>query len=108
MPPTSNDPNLPSTSSDPVGNVVKLIGELAVVPGASQLLDGNVGSGMAHAVVGWAARILLGAPAMLVVAANSYSRSVSDKSLLTHIRELFSSPEPPRSELIHPDYGNRP
>lgn len=66
---------------DTVGNAVKLVGEVAVVPGTSQLLDGNVPYGIGYAVLGLAARALLGPVGLLLVAADSFSSSVSGKHL---------------------------
>ncbi|MBW8874175.1 MAG: hypothetical protein JF614_04370 [Acidobacteria bacterium] len=60
---------------------LKLAGE-TVAPGASLLLDGEVASGVAHLVVGTLARMAFGPVGVLLVAADSYSKSVSGKSLL--------------------------
>jgi uncharacterized protein DUF6072 len=80
----------PTPVSEPTGGVIlarglKLAGE-TMVPGASLLLDGEVASGMAHLVVGTLARMAFGPLGLLVVAADSYSKSVSGKSLLEQIR----------------------
>jgi hypothetical protein len=72
-----------------IGNAVKLIGELAILPGTSQLLDGNITSGAAHAAIGWAAGALLGLPGLILVAANSYSQSVSNKGLYDYVQEMI-------------------
>jgi len=61
-------------------NGVKLIGE-AFLPGASLLMDGKLAEGAAHAVVGIGARLALGPIGALVVAADSFSKSVADKNL---------------------------
>ena len=79
------NPN-PAPESEPTGGVVlarglKLVGE-TVAPGASLLLDGEVASGVAHLVVGTLARLAFGPVGVLLVAADSYSKSVSGKSLL--------------------------
>jgi uncharacterized protein DUF6072 len=68
-------------------NGAKLVGE-TIVPGASLLLDGEVPSGVAHAAAGWGARLWLGSfgpIGVLLVAANSYSKSVSDRYLFEHL-----------------------
>ena len=57
------------------------VGE-AVVPGASLLMDGNILSGGAHLVVGGLARMALGPVGLVLVVANSYSKSTTGKSLL--------------------------
>ena len=67
-------------------NGVKLVGE-ALLPGTSLLMDGKFGEGAAHAVVGIGARILLGPIGALVVAADSFSKSVTDKNLWNYARD---------------------
>jgi len=74
-----------------IGNAVKLIGELAVLPGTSQLLDGNITSGAVHAALGLAAGALLGIPGVILVAANSYSQSVSNKGLYDYVKDMIPS-----------------
>lgn len=61
-------------------NGVKLVGE-TFLPGTSQLMDGNIGSGASHAIVGIAARALIGPVGWGLVAANSFSKSTSGNSL---------------------------
>ena len=80
--------------STTVGNGVKLVGEVAFLPGTSHLLDGNIKTGALYAAAGFAARILLGAPAVLLVAADSFSRSTSGKGLIDH----FTNEAPKASE----------
>ncbi len=74
-------------NSGVIENGIKLIGE-AVIPGASLILDGDIKGGAGHAIVGLATATLLG-PARLLVAANSFSKSVSEKHLHNHIFDLF-------------------
>lgn len=76
-------------------NAVKLIGE-AFVPGTSQFIDGNVVSGAVHALVGFWARAALGPVGAILVAANSYAKSVTGRNLL----KQFSPPAEP-SQIIH-------
>src|SRR5262245_28259426 len=71
-------------------NGVKIIGE-TLLPGASLLLDGNVPNGALHAVAGIGARMLLGPIGLLLVAADSYSKSVSEKYLWQHATEAFGT-----------------
>lgn len=73
------------TTSEKAVNVAKLVGEVVVTPGASLLVDGKIAAGGLHVVLGVAARVFLGVPGILLVAANSYSKSVTKKSLLQHI-----------------------
>jgi len=77
----------PSDTQTVVGNGLKLVGE-AVVPGASEMLAGNVGSGLLHTALAVGAGALLAthAPllaslAVLAVKANSFSRSVTGQNL---------------------------
>lgn len=65
---------------------VKLIGEFALVPGTSLLLDGKIKSGLGHVLAGGVARLALGVPGLLLVAANSYSSSSTGKSLLGNLK----------------------
>jgi hypothetical protein len=80
----------PVPVSEPTGGIVlarglKLAGE-TIAPGASLLLDGEVASGVGHLVVGTLARMAFGPVGFLLVAADSYSKSVSGKSLLEQVR----------------------
>jgi len=70
---------MPETNSNQ--NAVKLIGE-AFIPGASLLMDGNILSGGAHALVGAWARVALGPMGVALVVANSYAKSATGKNLL--------------------------
>lgn len=63
---------------------IKLVAELAV-PGASLLADGKLAEGGLHLAAGVAARILFGPLGLVLVAANSYTRSVTGKSIHQHI-----------------------
>jgi hypothetical protein len=100
----------------PVGhNLVKLVGE-AAVPGASQFLDGNIMSGLGHAIVaGGAVALLAGTSPLLagiaavVVRLDSYSSSVNGRSLwdvttetLRTSRFMHREDEPVRHEPAHP------
>ncbi len=72
-------------SKNTLNDGVKLLGEVVLTPGASLLLDGNIKAGMGHVVVGMLARVIFGFPGALLVAADSYSESVTGKSLLANI-----------------------
>ena len=78
-------------------NGAKLVGE-AVLPGASLLMDGQFLSGAAHAVVGIGARIAIGPAAVLLVCADSFSKSVTDKSLFTHAKDALEARKLARAE----------
>jgi hypothetical protein len=68
----------------PVLNGVKAVGEAFVVPGASLILDGNVKGGALHFAGAYVARALLGPIGWALVAADSFSVSVSGKNLYEH------------------------
>jgi C1A family cysteine protease len=68
-----------------------LAGDVLVVPGTSQLLQGNLGSAALHAVGGLVARALLGWPGLLLVALNSYSSAATGKSLPEKVVESIQS-----------------
>ena len=80
------------TSSVVIGRGIKILGE-TVVPGASLVLDGKILPGAAHLVGGLVARWAFGPVGWLLVAANSYSKSVTGRSLTEHLES--SRPEPP-------------
>lgn len=62
-------------------NAIKLASEGLITPGASLLLDGDIRGGGAHVLVGLAAKALLGPVGLLLVAADSFSRSTTGRSL---------------------------
>jgi len=69
--------------SDVVGNGVKLVGEV-ILPGASQMLDGRIGSGLLHTLASGLAIAALGPIGGLVSVAvrlNSFSSSVNNRNL---------------------------
>jgi len=70
-----------------LGNGLKLLGEV-FVPGAAELLEGRLGSGIAHNVIAGAATMalvgfspLLAGLTVFAVKADSFSRSVNDQNL---------------------------
>ncbi|HKV08279.1 MAG TPA: DUF6072 family protein [Thermoanaerobaculia bacterium] len=67
------------------GRGIKILGE-TVVPGASLVLDGEILPGAAHLVGGLVARWAFGPVGWLLVAANSYSKSVTGRSLVEHLQ----------------------
>lgn len=79
-----------SATTEPSGSVtmargVKLVGE-TVAPGTSLLIDGDMAAGTLHLVGGWIARKALGPVGWLLVAANSYSRSVTGRGIVEHLQ----------------------
>lgn len=73
--------------SSVINNSVKVLGEAYFLPGSSQLLDGDIKGGAAYAVLGIATKAVIGGPAMALVAADSFSRSVSGKGLIGHLKD---------------------
>jgi len=67
-------------------NGAKILGE-SVIPGASLLMDGQFINGAAHAAVGIFARIAMGPLAVVLVCADSFSKSVTDKFLWDHVKD---------------------
>jgi hypothetical protein len=93
----ATEPRRSSTESteNVTANAVKLVGEI-FVPGASQLMAGRVGSGLAHLLLGGLAVAVLTpvAPVLaglvgLGVRMDSYSESVHGRSLLGDFRHDF-------------------
>ena len=80
-------------------NGIKAVGEV-FLPGTSLLLDGEIKSGAGHAIVGLITGAILG-PVRLLVSANSFSKSVSDKHLHNHVLELFTGEDNAGEEEAH-------
>jgi hypothetical protein len=85
-----------------INNGVKLLGEVFITPGTSLLLEGKVGAGLLHGALGLAAIAALG-PVLgpltrILIAGNSYSRSVSDRNLWETIRDERNHDEVDRGE----------
>ncbi len=72
-------------SKELLENGVKLTGEVLLSPGVSLFLDGRIKPGVIHAGAGILAKVALGAPGLLLVAANSYSVSRTGRSLLSNL-----------------------
>jgi hypothetical protein len=71
-----------------LGNGLKLLGEV-LVPGAAEMLEGRLGSGVAHNLIAGAAALaftpvspVLAGLTVLAVKLNSYSRSVTGRGLI--------------------------
>jgi hypothetical protein len=79
-------------ASNVVENGVKLVGE-GLLPGTSQLIDGEIKSGLGYAAVGILAAAVFGPLGWVAVAGDSYSRSVTGKGLWEHL-----SPSKPAAE----------
>ena len=88
------------------GNALRLIGEV-FVPGAAQLVSGNVGSGIAHnlaaglaglALIGTGAAPVIGSIAVLAVKLNSFTSAVKGRNLW----DLGSEAVGRRHEYVEP------
>lgn len=64
-----------------VARGVKIAGEAVLAPGASLLLDGRVAEGGAHLLGAMVARWALGPIGWILVAGNSYCKSVTGEHL---------------------------
>ena len=69
-----------------MGRTLKIAGEVLVAPGSSLLLDGQIVSGAAHIVGGLVARWAFGPIGWLLVAADSYSRSVTGLGMVDYFQ----------------------
>jgi hypothetical protein len=78
------DANL--VNGTPILNGVKAAGEAFAFPGASLVIDGNVKAAAIHVVGAYAARALLGPVGWFYFAADSFSKSVSGKSLYENLK----------------------
>jgi hypothetical protein len=84
----------PLVAEETLGKVVKAAGELSL-PGFSLYLDKQIGEGALHTVASLAAMSLLGPLGYVLVGANSFTKSVSGKSLIdvaTHRRPEVAAP----------------
>lgn len=68
-------------SGEQVLNAAKFLADTMVLPGSSQLIEGNVGTGVIYGVVGVAAKSFFGPWLWLGVGLDSYSKSASGKHL---------------------------
>jgi hypothetical protein len=84
MSPNNNLGENMSEEINVVKNGARLLGETFITPGASLLANGQVGNGLLHVGAGIVARMFLGVPGMMLVAANSYSKTVTGKHVLAH------------------------
>jgi hypothetical protein len=69
------------TVGEQVTNGVKILAELALLPGASQVVEGKVGSGIVYGVAGFAAKAVFGPIGWIVAGLDSYSVSSSGRHL---------------------------
>ena len=74
------------SAGEQVTNGVKVLAELALLPGSSQIVEGKVGSGIVYGVAGFAARAIFGPIGWIVAGLDSYSVSTSGQ----HLWQLLS------------------
>jgi len=72
------------TLDQPVKNVVQLASEF-VVPGGSNLINGDIKQGGMHVLLGLAAGAVLGPVGIFAVAANSFSKATTGRHLYEHL-----------------------
>ncbi|MGA8033838.1 MAG: DUF6072 family protein [Casimicrobiaceae bacterium] len=80
-------------------NGIKLVGE-TFVPGASLIMDGNIVNGAAHAAAGIGIKLVFGPVGLLLAAADSYSKSVTDKYLWDHVGDLVTKAQESRKAKV--------
>lgn len=78
-----------NTMSTELRNGIKAAGEAFVAPGSSLIIDGDVKNGALHLVGGLAAKSLVGPIGWGLIAADSFSLSVSGK----HLHQHFYTPK---------------
>lgn len=88
----------PNQLSKSIDIAVKLAGDFAVMPGTSQILQGKLGSGLAHAALGIAGGAILGPIGWVAVAANSFTKSLSDENIWAHVSGATKSMAKNREE----------
>lgn len=81
---TKTAPKAPLTAGAMALNGVKAVADLGVIPGAGQIIEGDVKSGFLYAVGGVAARWLFGPIGWLAFGADAASKSISGKHLHQH------------------------
>jgi len=73
-------------SSQSIRTGVQFAGE-ALLPGGSNIVNGNFLKGGIYAVVGLAAKAMFGLPGLLIVSANSFSDAVTGHNIFETLRE---------------------
>ena len=84
----ANSATSPVPAVDHMVNGVKFIGDMAVLPGIGQIIEGSLGKGVLYGVTGVAASAIVGPVGWIVAGLDSYSLSSSGK----HLWELFGAP----------------
>ncbi|HVF55641.1 MAG TPA: DUF6072 family protein [Pyrinomonadaceae bacterium] len=68
----------------PVKTGVQFASEV-LIPGGSNLINGDFKTAGIHAAIGLAAGAIFGLPGILLVSANSFTKATTGSSLLTHL-----------------------
>lgn len=76
-----------NTPSRLLVNGALAIADVGVLPGASQLVDGQVKSGVLHVLAAVVAGSVFGPIGWLAVGANSFSRTITGRSLYSNVIE---------------------
>lgn len=79
----ANNPD-PSDPVESIRNAVEF-GSEVLIPGGSNLIKGDLKTGGAYALVGFAARAAFGLPGLLVVSASSITKAMTGRHLFEHI-----------------------
>jgi hypothetical protein len=79
---------------DPVKRTVMFTSEY-LVPGGSNLIQGDIKQGGLHVALGFLARAAFGVPGLLVVSANSFTKAVTGRHLHEHLGLVSSNTTPP-------------
>ncbi|MDA7633368.1 hypothetical protein N8766_04595 [bacterium] len=77
---------------------IKLVTDFGVLPGSSQILNGNYSSGLSHAAVGITGRVFLGPVGWVLTAANSYAKSTTDKHIWNLVADKFKEVKTAKAE----------
>ncbi len=85
-PPTVQDPPNEPSGSVVVSRGIKIAGEALVAPGSSLILDGDIVRGGIHLVGGLLAKAAIGPLGWFLIAANSYTKSVTGSHLYESIK----------------------
>ena len=83
----ANDPqetNPPADSPQALKTGVDFASEL-VVPGGSNLVEGNYVQGAIHVVLGIVAKSMFGLPGLIAVSANSFTKATTGRHIHEHL-----------------------
>lgn len=76
--------NVRDESLESIRTAIQFGGE-AMVPGGSNLVKGDLKTAVIYAAAGFAARVALGLPGLLLVSASSFTKAVSGRHLHEHL-----------------------